>query len=581
MKKLWVRHIKDALHTGFADHIDMSDYEKASPSVREKAFLSRSLAALAVQRFTELSADQAAATVVDGSHDNGIDAIAIDTAQHRVILVQSKWDGSGDGSLGLGDSRNFIAGFKDLLDTKFDRFTPRLREREEQITAALDDVDVTFVLVVATTGRVELAKPSAAVFQDVLDEVNETQSLVSVEMLGLAEFHSFVSEGLGGSRIDFHAQLENWGTVSEPYEAYYGVVAASSVAEWYERFGDRLFSQNIRKALGNTSVNDALANTVVDSPHHFWYFNNGVTALCESIKKTARGAATRTFGDFSLTGVSIVNGAQTVASIHNASHRSGSSLDGAMVWVRFINLEACPDGFATAVTRATNTQNSVETRDFVALDPQQDRLRTELVLSLKKTYAIKRGEPVPSPDNGCTVVDATVALACANREPSFAVLAKSKVGSLWESTEKPPYRTLFNPTVGPYRVWRCVEVMRTVDLTLSDLKKQLDGRLRSVSLQGNRLVLHLVFRELDLQRIDDAEFDWTSELRRVPALTEKSLSSLVKHVDDVYPNSYVTSLFKNITKCRDIVQRVRDDWPIESNETKTEAKPGRRFFRSS
>ncbi|WP_316311883.1 hypothetical protein, partial [Clavibacter michiganensis] len=80
--------------------------------------------------------------------------------------------------------------------------------------------------------------------------MNETQQLVSVEMLGLTEFHSFVSEGLGGSRIDFHAQLENWGTVSEPYEAYYGVVAASSVADWYERFGDRLFSQNIRKALG-------------------------------------------------------------------------------------------------------------------------------------------------------------------------------------------------------------------------------------------------------------------------------------------------------------------------------------------
>lgn len=101
MKKLWVRHIKDALHTGFEEHIDLSDYEKATASVREKAFLSRALAALAVQRFTELSAREAAATVVDGTGDNGIDAIAIDSRQRKVIVVQSKWDGSGVGSLGL------------------------------------------------------------------------------------------------------------------------------------------------------------------------------------------------------------------------------------------------------------------------------------------------------------------------------------------------------------------------------------------------------------------------------------------------------------------------------------------------
>ncbi|SCK15446.1 AIPR family protein [Streptomyces sp. WMMB 322] len=557
MKKLWVRHIKDALHTGFEEHIDLSDYEKAPASVREKAFLSRALAALAVQRFTELSAGEAAAAVVDGSGDNGIDAIAIDAQQRKVIVVQSKWDGSGDGSLGLGDSRNFAAGFKDLLDTKFDRFNSRLRAHEEKITAALDDIDVKFVLVVATTGITELAGPSSAVFDDLLAEMNETQEVVSMEVLGLTDFHSFISEGLGGSRIDFNAQLGNWGTISEPYEAYYGVVSAADIAGWYERFGDRLFSQNIRKALGNTGVNESVAQTLLKDPQHFWYFNNGVTALCESVKKTPRGAATRTFGDFALTGVSIVNGAQTVASINQAAHRGDNGLDQALVWVRFINLEGCPEGFATDVTRATNTQNTVETRDFVALDPEQDRLRTELALSLKKTYSIKRGEKTPSPEHGCTVVDATVALACANREPSLAVLAKSRVGGLWESTEKPPYRTLFNPGVGPYRVWRCVEVMREVDATLEEAKRELEGRARSICLQGNRIVLHLVFRELDLQRIDDAEHDWSLELKRVPSLANRALQALTSSVEEAHPGSYLTSLFKNRTKCRDLVQRVR------------------------
>ncbi|TDB90722.1 hypothetical protein E1266_27695 [Actinomadura sp. 7K534] len=55
MEKLWVRHIREALKSGFADHIDLSDYVNANDSVRDKAFLSRGLAALAIQRFTGLS----------------------------------------------------------------------------------------------------------------------------------------------------------------------------------------------------------------------------------------------------------------------------------------------------------------------------------------------------------------------------------------------------------------------------------------------------------------------------------------------------------------------------------------------
>jgi hypothetical protein len=557
VKKLWVRHIREALKTGFSSYIDLSDYAKANESVREKAFLSRGLAALAIQRFTGLPPRDAARTVVDGTGDNGIDAIVVDEDQKLVILVQSKWDGSGNGGLGLGDARNFIAGFRDLLNLKYDRFTSALQSQQGQITAALDNPDTRYMLVVAITGQTELAKPVQDAFQDELDEINETQPLVTLEILGLNELHGLIAEGLDGSRINLDVTLENWGTIGEPYEAYYGIMAASNVSDWYERHGDRLFSQNIRKSLGRTSVNEALDDTLIDDPGHFWYFNNGITALCESIKRTARGATSRTYGDFALAGVSVVNGAQTVAAIHRAAHRDQKSVNDARVWVRFISLEGCPPDFGTAVTRATNTQNTVEPRDFVALDPEQSRLRTELVLSLHKTYSIKRGEPTPPVDDGCTVVDATVALACANRETQLTVLAKSKVGSLWESIEKPPYRLLFNPSTGPYKVWRCVEVMRMVDKELGRIQRDLDGRQKSIVHQGNRLILHMVFRRLDLHRVDDPDLNWTAELTKVTKLTQEITEILIDEVERTYPGSYVTSLFKSSAKCRDLVSKVR------------------------
>ncbi|MGA3525062.1 AIPR family protein [Melissospora conviva] len=557
MNNLWVRHVREAIRTGFSGFIDLSDYAASSDSLREKAFLSRGLAALAVQRYTGLAPSEAAKSVVDGSGDNGLDAVVIDDAHRQVILVQSKWDGTGNRGLGLGDARNFVAGFKDLLDLKFTRFTPALQAQEEVITAALDDPDISFLLVVATTGRAELAHPVREVFEDVLKEMNENRQTVSVEILGLNEFHALIAGGVDGSRVSLKATLENWGVTGEPYEAYYGVVSAESIADWYERNGDRLFSQNIRKSLGRTSVNDSLIDTLLHEPENFWYFNNGVTALCESVKKTARGATSRTFAEFQLSGVSVVNGAQTVASIHSAARKDPDSVGRAKVWVRFISLEGCPSDFDAAVTRATNTQNTVESRDFVALDPEQSRLRTELVLSLKKTYSIKRGEPTPELANGCTVVDATISLACANRDPNLAVVAKSRLGSLWESTEKAPYRLLFNPGVGPYRLWRCVEVMRAVDSRLQERRRALGERPKAIALQGNRLVLHLVFRALDISRIDDADFQWDEELAKVPEVADSVLDALIKCVDKNYPTSYVTSLFKNAAKCRLMVDEIR------------------------
>jgi hypothetical protein len=566
MNKLWVRHVRDAINSGFADIIPLDDYSNASPSAREKAFLSRALAALAVQRFTAQSPEEAAETVVDGSGDNGIDAVAVDETNGRVILVQSKWDGSGNRTLGLGDARNFIAGFHDLLDLKFERFTHRLQAKQAEITAALDNPDVKFTLVVATTGPASLALPVKNAFDDCLNAINETQPTVELEILGLAEFHSAISEGLSGPKIDLSVTLENWGTLLEPYEAYYGVVSGAQLVQWYEDHGDRLFSQNLRKSLGTTGVNEQVADTANKEPEHFWYFNNGVTALCESVRKTARGATSRTYGNFTLTGVSVVNGAQTVASISRAAKRNPESIEGVRVWLRFISLEGCPPDFGSEVTRATNTQNNVEARDFVALDHEQSRLRTELVLTLHKTYSIKRGEAPPEPETGCTVVDATVALACANRDVQLTVLAKSKVGSLWESTEKPPYRLLFNAQTGPYRVWRCVHAMRLVDSTLNGLQVHLDGRSRSIARQGNRLILHLVFRELRLDRIDDPDFDWDRETSDIPERTERALSLLIQNVESLFPGSYVTSLFKNITKCRQLTESIREQM-LDSSAT--------------
>ena len=119
-------------------------------------------------------------------------------------------------------------------------------------------------------------------------------------------------------------------------------------------------------------MNDAIVETIKSAPDHFLYFNNGITLLCTELDKKPLGGKSKTSGVFECKGASVINGAQTVGSILTAlaSPSSGGSMVGtnAHVMVRLISLQNCPPDFANEETRAANTQNRIEKRDFAALD---------------------------------------------------------------------------------------------------------------------------------------------------------------------------------------------------------------------
>jgi hypothetical protein len=244
-----------------------------------------------------------------------------------------------------------------------------------QVSAALRDARVRIVLVVVTTGGSTLGAEVQVAFDDELARMNEAGEILELQVFGLSQVHRFLAEGLAGGSIDVDIVLENWGMLAEPYQAFYGTASAGQIAAWYAQHGDRLFDANLRKALGPTDVNRSVTATLKERGEHFWYFNNGITVLCQDIRKTGVGSANRSYGQFALTGVQVVNGAQTVTSIADAGRQDPAYLEQAQVWVRLISLTDCPQDFGNAVTRATNTQNTVESRDFVALDPLQTRLR--------------------------------------------------------------------------------------------------------------------------------------------------------------------------------------------------------------
>lgn len=559
MSKLHVSHISSVVMDRYADLLPLKDVATAPEHQKTVVTKTRGLAAFALQSVVaDVEPAVCGAHVTDGSDDNGIDALYVDLQEKKIYVVQSKWHEDGTGTIGLGDIRNTIAGLRDLTEERFDRFNDRFGPMVPQVEEALSDPQVTFTLIIALTGPSTFADKVQDVIEDAKREMNEISEMLTVRILGLAELHQIVREGGKSAKIDLEVTLEEWGSLNQPYDAYYGLIDGATVAGSYHQHGGRLFDDNLRKALGHTPVNASLLDTLTGEPEHFWYYNNGITALCDSVNKLPRGGASRLSGDFVVKGLSIVNGAQTVSSLSTRARVEDNGLEAVRVWVRLISLEGCPPGFATEVTRATNTQNVVESRDFLSLDPTQQRLQDDIRLSLDKRYVFKRGEATPDLDEGCTVSEAIVALACAHPDSNLAVLAKSAIGRL-EDRRNRFYPRLFSDKTTAHEVWQTVLLFRAVETKLNALRRASQGKRKAVATQGNRMITHMVLQKLkqthDL-REPIAQAEWRTLSSGIPGLTEQALDGLRAHIESEYNNNYVTSLFKNATKCAQIARAV-------------------------
>lgn len=559
MSIVHVRHIQTSLETRFNGLIDIADCTRFNSEQQHLHFLTRALAAFSLAHLCEIDDKLAAEHVTDGFDDNGIDAIYYDHDDKVLYAIQSKWDSDGNGFPDLGSIQTFIKGFEDLLHTRWSRFNAKLLRHQSMITSALDDPNVSLLLVLAHTGTQPVSKHADDAFNDLLERINDTTDILKLEVLDQVHLHSAVAGSAEGTPINVEVMLYDWGRIQDPYSAFYGQIQAKDIAQWWKDHGNRLFTKNLRKLIPKSDVNETIIQSLKTNPQHFWYLNNGITVLCSKIVKKPIGGSDRMSGSFSCEGLSVVNGAQTVGCIGAISQANPDTLESAKVAIRFISLENCPSGFSSLVTRATNTQNRIEPRDFAALDPEQERLRQELLLDSGKEYALKTGDVEPSPANGCTITEATIALACSQTDPAIAVQAKREISKLWQNLDKPPYKLLFNSSLTGLRLWRTIEILRSIDFELRNIQETATGYERNVAVHLNRLIAHLVFARLPMSDADNPSFDLHINKENAQKLTNELHLKVSNKANELYPTSYLGSLFKNLTKCRTVCERIAAD----------------------
>lgn len=255
-----------------------------------------------------------------------------------------------------------------------------------------------------------------------------------------------------------------WFTESgEGWSAICTSVPASWLHSLHAKYSDQLFSANVRGPMpsrrSRNNINFLIGETAEEHPQRFWAYNNGITALVHDFDDSGPG------NEFKISGIAIVNGAQTTGALARAS----GDLDEVHVLARFV--KSADPQVIDDIIRFNNSQNPIKPSDFRSRDPHQNRLRDEFQQLPDVTYlGARRGgqsDVAKKPSNYISSDTAAQALAAVHGDP---VTGYHELRSIWERDDK--YATYFGDHTSATHIVFCFALVRAVQ----DLKASLVAR---------------------------------------------------------------------------------------------------------
>lgn len=346
----------------------------------------------------------AANAVSGGATDKGIDAVLIDDAAKTIFVVQGKYHNSiGKAqtkradvvsmaelprqlcSANVGTFSEFVKTADGLVKSQLARARERIIERNYRVrlyfvtlgkvsNAIQSDADA-HVRTSGTDVSLEVidAKRVVTILRDYLDGVAPPIPTLDLEM----EAGSDVTVNSIAQRFDNRNTIESW----------VFSMSGDKIAELYKYAGIRLFARNIRGFLGeSTAINTGMVKTLHTEPNRFFYYNNGITILCDDATKKSRMGK----DILQVSNPQVINGQQTTRTL--ANHVKEARKASVLVKVIRVSRDSSKtdDGFDSLVSRivaGTNWQNAIRPSDLMA----NDRTQIELERAMRKIgYAYLR-----------------------------------------------------------------------------------------------------------------------------------------------------------------------------------------------
>jgi hypothetical protein len=336
--------------------------------------------------------DEAIAALVGGSKDKSLDAIFVDEPAKKIFVVQGKYRHRMDAGT---EHRSDVTAFADLAHIFADNeaFASYIEGLEtaaagkaEAARKRLHSRGYRLQLYYVTTGRC-----SPSLTEEAERVVRQGDSTASIDIIDGKRILRLLADYLDGvappvplleleiengqgikldgvlQRFDGNTRIESW----------VFPVGVWHIAEMYEQSGIRLFARNVRGFLEETAVNKNMEATLLKEPDYFWYYNNGITIICDQAEqKNSNGRKV-----MRIVNPQVINGQQTTRTLHKKATKDSK----ATVLVRVISVPRdCDeessrfDNLVSKIVAATNWQNAIRASDLMSNDRRQIDLERNL-----------------------------------------------------------------------------------------------------------------------------------------------------------------------------------------------------------
>ncbi len=483
--------LKQILQTRFVPLLPPLIANNARAADQATKQLSRAFSAFALTKLIDIHPKIAAASVVDDFQDKGIDAIYYNAATETLYLLQTKLKESEQ--FKQEDALPFCAGVRLLLKQEFTSFNINVQNRKTDIEIALDSCS-RIQLVVPYTGD-GISRTAFEALQALLkdEDLDEERLVKTVQYYAADDITKDLLAEQAYQPVHADIFLQKHEKIEHPRITYYGAARLADLVKLHQLHGKALYERNIRYFLGSakSEVNKAIKTTLLDSPEDFFYLNNGVTAVCDliDIKASQNG-----FKKFKVRGLSIINGAQTVASAAEFVRlHPGHSIENAKVMLTIIRAQA--DGeFGKRVTKARNHQNPVQVTNFASLDETQERLRQEIA-HLGFEYHYRPEAAAATATHAITLDEALRSLALLQNDPRYMVWLKSELARLAnpDSTE---YQVLFSSRLTGTMLINAVICYRAIRAVILDNEHKARGQERLIYRHGSYVIASTMMKRL-------------------------------------------------------------------------------------
>lgn len=415
---------------------------------------------LTVRTMLDLEPDEAFDCLTDRSRDFGVDAMHIAEdidGEFGVTLFQAKYKIKLEGTSNFEESGidALINAIKYIFDpnAKLQQINDQLKAKVEEVRSLIRDGHIPRVRAIACNNglRWNTAADEAITRAAFGDQVS-WEYINHDTLLGILQRIKHVDATL---RLTGKAIVEdmNFSRVC------IGRVPVAEIAGLMKTHGERLLERNIRRYLGlhGNRVNEGIRKTLLcPSPANFYFFNNGITLVCNDFSYNALQSS-----DFQVKveNLQIVNGGQTCMTIFKTSQElesDGRQLPAdATVLVRLYKLPKDNEDIFLQITHATNSQNPVDLKDLKSNDEKQKQLEVG-IQDLGFTYRRKRMDGPGKPSDITPGTAAEALLSVWRHAPHQAkFFAREHFGKL--------YNTIFTQELNGSQVVTAVLIYRIAE----------------------------------------------------------------------------------------------------------------------